>query len=316
MTNPPKETALSKEPTPLSNEEKDVEELVDYFAFGAMMNPVSVQNRNIHPVSSEPAELLDHRLGFFTSLGYADSIVEPGASLHGVIHVLRASEMAMLDAIEVGYKRKTVPARSYRGEERLVQVYYYADDSEEITLFVEDYNVPGIPSERYLDVLIQGAEHHGVKQSYIDWLKAHEKKPRPELESMHSFCHTNDDDDDGNHDPKEELLPVVSFEDVKRNDGFDGRPFWMAVNGKVLEARMSSTFSKNLTYIRKMVQPFGGILELSFGKINYDPLYGVIECWEDVTPEYSAWCEHTTWEHIHAAGDLEDVQWIARVKKS
>jgi hypothetical protein len=72
MTNPPKETALSKEPTPLSNEEKDVEELVDYFAFGAMMNPVSVKNRNIHPVSSEPAELLDHRLGFFTSLGYAD----------------------------------------------------------------------------------------------------------------------------------------------------------------------------------------------------------------------------------------------------
>jgi hypothetical protein len=88
--------------TPRLKEEKDEEDIVHYFAFGAMMNPVSVKNRNIHPISSEPAELMDHRLGFFTSQGYADLIFEPCASLHGVIHVLRASEMAALDAIEVG----------------------------------------------------------------------------------------------------------------------------------------------------------------------------------------------------------------------
>jgi hypothetical protein len=140
--------------TPLSKNEKvEVEQvdLVHYFAFGAMMNPVSVKNRNIHPISSEPAELLDHRLGFFTSLGYADSIVEPGASLHGVIHVLRASELAILDAIEVGYKRKTVPARLYNGEEQLVKVYY-AEDSGDHPLLPIDHREQGIPSERYLDV--------------------------------------------------------------------------------------------------------------------------------------------------------------------
>jgi hypothetical protein len=61
-------------------------------------------------------------------------------------------------------------------------------------------------------------------------------------------------------------MQVVSFRDVKMNHGFDDHPFWMAVNGKVLEVRMPSTESKNLNYIRTMMHPYGGVLELFFGK--------------------------------------------------
>lgn len=35
-------------------------ENVDYFAIGSMMHPVSIANRGITPISSEPAKLLDH----------------------------------------------------------------------------------------------------------------------------------------------------------------------------------------------------------------------------------------------------------------
>ncbi len=36
-----------------------------YFAIGSMVNKVSLNNRKLYPVESNPAELLDYELGFF-----------------------------------------------------------------------------------------------------------------------------------------------------------------------------------------------------------------------------------------------------------
>lgn len=56
-----------------------------YFAIGAMMNPMSVRNRNIEPLASAPGELLGFELKFFGPMGFAEAVPCPGASFHGVL---------------------------------------------------------------------------------------------------------------------------------------------------------------------------------------------------------------------------------------
>ena len=86
-----------------------------YFAIGSMVNPVSLRNRNIFPQESRPAELLDHNIHFFGSIGVAEAVVEQGASFHGVLHQLDAATMEQLDTLERDYVKKTATARCYDG---------------------------------------------------------------------------------------------------------------------------------------------------------------------------------------------------------
>ena len=88
---------------------------VYYFAIGAMLNPVSLANRKIFPLESRPAELLNHNIHFFGSIGVAEAVVEEGASFHGVLHKVDADTMAKLDKIERDYVKKTATARCYDG---------------------------------------------------------------------------------------------------------------------------------------------------------------------------------------------------------
>ena len=54
------------------------EKTVWYFAIGSMMNPVSLANREIFPIESKPAEILDYKIGFFGQLGMAEALYEEG----------------------------------------------------------------------------------------------------------------------------------------------------------------------------------------------------------------------------------------------
>ena len=62
------------------------EEVVWYFAIGSMCNPVSLANRDLHPIESLPGEVHDYKLHFFGSMGMADAVAEQDASFHGVLH--------------------------------------------------------------------------------------------------------------------------------------------------------------------------------------------------------------------------------------
>jgi hypothetical protein len=231
-------------------------------------------------------------------MGYADAIIEPGSTLHGVVHVITEEELDILDKIEIFYKRRVATARLYNGEERQVQVYYAESDAN--PSIPDDFHKPGIPQERYLDVLIDGAKHYGVQQSYIDWLQNHEKIPRPSIDTMRSIGIVED-------------FPLVSIADVEFNDGYEGRPLWISVNGKVLESCFAPESEKLVSYRQRFKQKAGN-LELYFGKILYDPKFGVIKSWEDVTPEYSAWCEHRIVEHLENVGDLEHWKLVGRLE--
>ena len=142
-----------------------------YFAIGSMMNPVSLKNRQLVPKESKPAELLDHKLYFFGELGMAEAIPEKGSSFHGVLHRLDHETMARLDKIEMGYNRRTGSAKLYDGS--IVEATVYCRDGKE-----RGAHVDKAPTQRYLEIMTQGAKHFGVKQSHIDFLEKHDMQLR------------------------------------------------------------------------------------------------------------------------------------------
>jgi hypothetical protein len=254
-----------------------------YFAIGAMMNPVSLSSRGICPISSEPAELLDYRLGFFTALGFAEAIPDKGSSFHGVIHHVTLSDMEKLDKIEVSYQRETATARLYNGTTRQVTVYTRGDELH------GDHAVNAPPQERYLEIMIAGAQHYGVSLKHIEFLQNHDRIPRLSKEEYMSFgpvvCDT-----------------TMTLEQVFDNNGLGDKPLFISVNGKVIEVTCDRD-SKEFKEYCSMFHSMGQVGELFISKVAYEPMYGCPECLEDVTPEYAAYCEHVFCEWVKMKGE-------------
>ena len=113
-----------------------------YFAIGSMVNKVSLNNRKLYPVESNPAELLDYELGFFGQMGMAVAEPKEGSSFHGVLHKLTEAEMISLDGVEAGYARTPAKAKLYDGTVVDCTVYTNKDDG-----FDRSKDKP--PTERY-----------------------------------------------------------------------------------------------------------------------------------------------------------------------
>ena len=84
-----------------------------------------------------------------------------GESFHGVIHKVKESEMQVLDKIESIYTRVPSKAKKYDGE--MIDCTVYADPVGKI-----DHSNDKPPTERYISIIVEGAEQHGVKPEYID----------------------------------------------------------------------------------------------------------------------------------------------------
>lgn len=66
------------------------------------------------------------------------------------------------------------------------------------------------PSERYVDIMVEGATKFGVKPEYIAWLKAQEVRPRKpisELKTQRDIAEVPAD------------LPTMTEEEVANGDG-------------------------------------------------------------------------------------------------
>ena len=67
-------------------------DLVEYFAIGSMMNPISLSMRGLHPVESHPGVLKGYELIFVMAHGMAaarkcnEEKTEKGKEIHGVLH--------------------------------------------------------------------------------------------------------------------------------------------------------------------------------------------------------------------------------------
>jgi len=223
---------------------------LDYFAIGSMMNPVSITSRGIHPISSEPAELLNFRIGFFTSQGFAEAIPEENSSCHGVIHHLTKADMDKLDKIEQLYDRRTATARLYDGTTRQVTVYVQSDVSQHSS------DDDAQPTERYIEIMTDGCRHYGVDQKYIEFLENHEKVPRPTPDEYLTFGSAND------------CETIMTLDEVLENNGLDGKPLYMSINGKVVEATYSKD-SKEFQEFCHVFQHMGQIGELFLSKVSF-----------------------------------------------
>ena len=187
-----------------------------------MINPVSFRARGLKAIECQPAELLDHRIIFQGRSGMASIQDAEGESLHGVIWVCDDTDMKKLDKIESVYDRVTANARNYNGTTIECVVYKYNEDRlEEARMKVAGEDCD--PSERYLEIMIEGCVHHHVKSSYIDWLKAHPKIPRTPEAQWKSYAEAPEG-------------VTMTVEELSTHNGKDGNRLCYAFNGKVCEA--------------------------------------------------------------------------------
>ena len=125
-------------------EEQNENEYVWYFAIGSMMNKVSLNNREIFPIESKPAEIQDYELIFFGGSGMACAEPAPGKSFHGVLHKCSTKEMEVLDKIEGMYGRIPSKAKLYDGT--IIDCTVYSDPTGKLLTHTNDKP----PTERYI----------------------------------------------------------------------------------------------------------------------------------------------------------------------
>ena len=274
-----------------------------YFAIGSMMSPKSMENRNIVPLTSAPAELFDYELKFFGGMGFGEAVNKPGASFHGVLVSYRTYilhcylcifSMVYAPDIFSHYLRDflhSLLVHSFMSTRTIVQHLVDTETMERLdkieisykrvhgqarmydgtTVTATVYTKAGTfgqennpPHERYLDIMIEGAKHFNVHPDHITFLKNHECQPRPKPNEFNTF---GEPDVDG---------PVLSYEDdvLPYNGCTSSSIVRLTVNGKVIEICTKEVkdplFHKTLHFYTQ----YGQRIEIVYSKMLYDPRYG------------------------------------------
>lgn len=243
------------------------------------MDPVSMQQRGVVSSESVAGEIQDHKLHFFSKLGFAEALSVPGETFHGVLHCVEEAIMKQLDKSEVGYTRSPAKARRYDTNE-IIDCYVYTRDPKQ----ERGPHVDSPPMQRYIEILISGAEHFGLDPNYIGFLKNHPRQPRTppnEFKSVGAIP---------------EGAPTITLDHFHEMNAAAtaGRnnlpPLYFTVNDKVLKClgdREADDFSK------RIILPAGGpVWDITLAKICFDMKYGAPDRLEDFTREHSAYVEN------------------------
>jgi cation transport regulator ChaC len=144
-----------------------------YFSYGSNMHrTIFCERRGMCPVAARPARLEDYRLCFNLPIGPGErgcANIEPvaGARTWGVLYLLTPEELDRLDRTEgvhVGiYDR--IPVTVLVDGEGTVPAFTYQSSR----------GVGGRkPSQRYMRLLLEGAEQHGLPGDYVGFLRSFE----------------------------------------------------------------------------------------------------------------------------------------------
>lgn len=201
---------------------------VYYFAYGALCNPVTRQQRGISVVHSQPGRLNGYRLDFSTSgtgniIAHDDnndSTTTTSSQVHGVLLQLSSTQMwRQVQDAEAGYQHQLVSVLPYGDgdtkddENNCIEAHVFImnsastnddDDGNKIATTVS------LPQERYLKIIAEGMRHHGVDETYIQTtiLQAdHIPARRPEDYRSFAKATTKDNMDAS--------LPVISLDDYQ-----------------------------------------------------------------------------------------------------
>ena len=167
---------------------------VEYFAIGSMMNPVSLKIREIYPIKSRPGLLEGYELIFVMANGYAaarkcntNDQITVTKEIHGVLHTITKESMEKLDKIESTYvKAEEAQIKLYEEEklynkvnnllteantnfsynENCVIGKVYILNKDIVSLNPKKFDI-NPPSERYIDIIKEGARYFGIKVRLI-----------------------------------------------------------------------------------------------------------------------------------------------------
>jgi hypothetical protein len=158
---------------------------VFYFAYGSNMSSSVFTHgfRNITPKTAERAILKGYRLAFsepgypIFEPAYANVEKDERAQCEGVLYRITPEEMDWLDQTEGG--------RAYN----ITSVSVEGSVSGTVTaqVFTSKAVAHGLlPSKRYMDILIHGAEEHGLSEMWITMLKNQRYVDRTHLRHLRS----------------------------------------------------------------------------------------------------------------------------------
>ncbi len=147
----------------------EITKVMLYYAYGSNMERVWFKKRCPGAKFMSPAKLWDYDITFVRGSpmwggGTADLKPAPGRVVEGVLWKIGEQDLKVLDeheGVPSEYIRKTVTVETKDGQ-RLQAYAYFATQ-------------PGgyrAPSKRYMRLLIQGAEEHGLSDEYVMRLEA------------------------------------------------------------------------------------------------------------------------------------------------
>lgn len=152
-----------------------------YFGYGSNLSVVSLRAKGVNPLRHEPAILEGWRLSFevpdFFAIEGGSGHIErcEGEAVHGALYACRDAHLGTLDQLEasgIRYERIEATVATYGG--RRVRAYVYV-------------GIPAVlergclPSERYRNILVNGAVELQLDAAYVERLRAMPTAPRKEL---------------------------------------------------------------------------------------------------------------------------------------
>jgi len=148
-----------------------------YFAYGANMNPAQMGERSPGHRTIGVARLPSHRLhfpSFSPNWGCASASIAPSErdTVFGVLYDVPLDDVAVLHH-QAGYDPQGRPALN-RHNVREVTVLRMGGSAptKAITYVAVPDRTTALPSEAYMNALIDGARYHGLPRAYIVLLKS------------------------------------------------------------------------------------------------------------------------------------------------
>jgi len=146
-----------------------------YFAYGSNMHPATlcgrrgiVAQRAVAACLTGWQLVLDKPPLLLIGEAMANIVTEPAARVLGVAYAITAEDLAHLDLTEgvlIGnYDRIVVRVAALDGSGVMFDAFTLTSPHRDPTLR---------PSRRYMALLIEGAQMHGLAAEYVAWLRAH-----------------------------------------------------------------------------------------------------------------------------------------------
>ncbi|KAL6049926.1 hypothetical protein QOT17_020128 [Balamuthia mandrillaris] len=296
-----------------------------YFAFGANMNPESLEKRQCYPLESWPAKLNDWAMRFNVNGMMGNIEPSPGSSVHGVAHHFTHETMERMIEIEGGkdqfYHVIEVEAELYDG--RKVPSLAFVGTKETVK--------PGMgrPTERYIKLLIEGARHAGLDPQYIRFLEGVDyvkrrtpsrylKLPPPILQkTKRNKKEAGREDEEGEENQgvqdEEECMREYTEQELKELheevNKADPLELAMAVAGWVIRVKLRGAGGWQ-TFLKL----FGG-KDSSFIMLQrlHDPTLPKVATPEEITEQHHAWLQDLIMGELGAAVyDLSTLQVLGK----